>query len=90
MLQHSDLSDDARSGVLSRFSRSLETALHPAVQETEEIQEPHDARSGNSTFDQVLLISFYLPYSRLRDRQKPLQAYMELIRKLSSVLLGVM
>ncbi|CAL8463217.1 g2751 [Coccomyxa elongata] len=50
---HSDLSDDARSGVLSRFSRSLEAALHPAVQETEETQEPDDARSGNSNFDQA-------------------------------------
>ncbi len=70
-MQHSDLSDDARSGVLSRFSRSLEAALHPAVQENEEDQEAIDARGG-SNIGQVRRVSIFQDsYSGLQDGQDP-------------------
>lgn len=52
-MQHSDLSDDARSAVLARFSRSLEAALHPAASAPDEAADAGRGGRGSSSSRQV-------------------------------------
>lgn len=61
MMQHSDLSDDARSSVLQTYAKDLHEALHP---------QPENERGGHSEGSEHAPQDQVSPHCRLESETK--------------------